>query len=70
MSSLVEEKNLKDKKEISRKTFFMSVGITAMLGFLASAFPVKFVKSVAKNSNRKHVKVTIHPSAVKRNTKV
>jgi hypothetical protein len=61
---------LEFKNKISRKKFFASIGITAALAYMASALPMKFVKSVSQNANRKHVKISIHPSAIKRTKKV
>jgi hypothetical protein len=64
------EMNLDIKKEISRKKFFASVGLGLVMGYLLSPLPIKFIQSLKRNSNRKSFRVTIHPSAVKRTTKV
>ncbi len=57
-------------KEISRKKFFGMIGIGAVAAFMLSSVPLKFAKSMVRNSKRKNIRVSIHPSAVKRTNKV
>lgn len=56
--------------KINRKKFFGTVGKNAFIAAIASAIPYKFFSSVIKASDKKKIKVAVHPSAVKRTSKV
>ena len=56
--------------KINRKIFFEKIGKGVFVAAVASVIPFKFITSVTKASSNKKIKVTIHPSAVKRNDKV
>jgi len=55
-------------KKYSRKNFFSTVGKGIIIGFVTSIFPLK--KLIAKRKNDQKINLQIHPSAVKRNSKV
>ncbi len=58
------------KKEMTRKKFFGTIGMGAIAAFLISSVPFKYAKSLKRNMKKKNYQVTIHPSAVKRTSKV
>jgi len=55
-------------KKYSRKNFFSTVGKGIIIGFVASVFPLR--RLIAKRKNDQKINLHIHPSAVKRNSKV
>lgn len=57
-----------NEKNLDRKKFLGIIGLGALIGFIASALPVKFFRS--KQISGRNVKVNLHPSAVKRTNKV
>lgn len=59
------EVSMKMKRTINRKKFFGNIGKGFLLIAVVKYFPFKFIKNINRNSAK--VKVTIHPSAIKRN---
>ncbi len=55
---------------INRKKFFGLIGKGTLFAAIASAVPFKMFSSAANASDKKNIKIAIHPFAVKRNNKV
>jgi len=62
---IVNEAKMEKRKKINRKKFFGNIGIGLLFVGLMNNLPLKFLSNIKRNS--KKVKVTIHPSAIKRN---
>ncbi len=62
---IVNEAKMGKKKKINRKNFFGNVGMGLLFIGLMKNLPFKFLNNIKRNS--KKIKVTIHPSAIKRN---
>jgi hypothetical protein len=56
-------------QNMNRKKFFGFLGKSSIVAAIASIMPYKYFSNAFKNSLPK-IKVTIHPSAVKRSEKV
>ena len=57
------------KNTFNRKIFFEKIGKAALIISVASAIPIKVFGTKKKYVNEK-IKINIHPSAVKRSSKV
>jgi len=57
-------------ENMDRKNFFKTVGKGALIVAVASSLPIKFLTKTEKLSKQSNPKIKIHPSAVKRNSKV
>lgn len=57
-------------EKINRNRFFSTLGKGALVTAIISAVPFKLFSNLSKTSTKKKIQVVVHPSAIKRNSKV
>ena len=57
-------------EKMNRNKFFGTIGKGTLVAAVISFIPFKIFSNLSKASERKKIKVSIHPSAIKRNGKV